>query len=124
MYRILDSLNGKVYQELVSLLIKRSDSFLFHLPNMGKTVVNHRNAPFMTGYPIGYSKEKDQDLHLAYMKWVKRYIDLIRDDIIQSHTDTGYLDQISSIEMEVYHVAISERTSGFFGQTDDFSKWM
>lgn len=123
MYQIISSINGNTYQELVQLLIEQSDSFLFYLPNMGKTLVNERNADLMSQYSIGYSHEEDQDLHAAYIKRMQWYIDLIRDDIIKSYADTGYLNQVSNLEIEVHHVAISEKTKDFFAQTNDFSKW-
>lgn len=123
MYEIYGSLDREKYLELVQLLIARSDSFLISLPNMGKTMVNERNAKQMEDYPIGYCSEEDQDLHLAYIKWTTGYIDLIKEDIIQRYTDTGYLDHTTSIAMEIVHVATSERTINFFSQTDDFSRW-
>ncbi|MBQ7344631.1 MAG: hypothetical protein IJW45_01030 [Oscillospiraceae bacterium] len=123
MYEIYGELNKEAYLELVRSLLKRSDSIMFDLPNMGRVLVNERNAKLMENYPIGYVVEEDQDLHLAYINRTARYLDLIRDDIIQSYTDTGYLDQISSISMEIFHVAVSEDTYDLFAQTDDFSGW-
>lgn len=123
MYEIYGPLNREVYLDLVRLLIKRSNSFLISLPNMGKTMVNERNAKLMQNYPIGYSIEENQDLHFAYVKWTDRYINLIKDNIIQRYTDTGYLDQTTSVAMEIIHVSIGENTIDFFSQTDDFSKW-
>lgn len=124
MYDITSSINGNTYDEIVRILIRRSDSFLFNLPNMGKILINKRNAESMKEYEIGYTEEFDQDLHYAYMKRVGYYLDMIREDIITLHTDTGYLDQFSNREIEVYHVAVSEKTEDFFNQTNDFSKWM
>jgi hypothetical protein len=124
MYNVFGVLSPNAYIELVQLLLKKSDSFLISLPNMGKSLVNERNVHLLNGYPLGYSVEEDQDLHLAYIKWTKQYLDLIRNDIIRSYTDTGYLDHTTNIAMDIFHVAISERTIDFFSQTDDFSRWM
>lgn len=124
MYQLIGSLKGHIYDELINLLIKKSDSFLFHLPNMGKTIVNKRNAELMPEYPIGYSYEEDQDLHIAYIEKMNIYLNLIKSDIIKHYIDTGYLDQVSSNEIEVFYAAISERTKIFFSLTNNFSKWM
>lgn len=106
------------------MLIERSDSYLFHLPNMGKILINERNAEYFPQYPLGYTQEEDQDSHAVYIKRMKWHIDLIKEDIIESHIDTGYLNQTSNSELEIYHVAISERTLGFFSGTRDFFKWL
>ena len=125
MYQIVitSPLCGKVYQDLITILIQRSDSFLFHLPNMGKVLINERNAEFMPEYPLGYTEEEDQELHKLYIKRMEQYLDIIQNDIIESHIDTGYLDQVSNIEIKVFNVSISNKTISFFRKTDDFSKW-
>lgn len=99
MLKIIGSINGNAYQELVHLLIKQSDSFVFNLPNMGKILINERNIEFMPEYTIGYSQEEDQDLHNAYMKRMAYYLDIIKNDVISVRKDTGYLDQVSNIEI-------------------------
>lgn len=123
MYEIYGSLCGKAYNEMISLLVHRCDSFIFHLPNMGKFMINERNAKFLQDYPVGYSKEEDQDSFREYVVRVGRFLNVITTDIVQTYTDTGYLDQVSSIAMQIYHVSISPRTKIFFEQTDSFSKW-
>ena len=52
-YQLKKPIKKKKYNKLVDFLIENSDSFLFNLPNMGKTVVNERNADVMDE-PIGY----------------------------------------------------------------------
>ena len=123
MYEILGSLSGKAYNEMISLLVHRCDSFIFHLPNMGKLMINERNAKFLSSYPVGYSKEENQNEHREYVDRVDKFLDVIKNDIVRDYTDTGYLDQVSSIEMRIYHVSISSRTKHFFELTDNFSNW-
>ncbi len=124
MLQILDALNGDTYKKIIELLIKYSDSFIFTVPNMGKILVNKRNAKFMSEYPIGFSEEYDQKLHLDYINRIQEYINVVEDDIITTCVDTGYLDQISNLEIAVYHVAISEKSTDFFALTNDFAKWV
>lgn len=100
-YQLKKPIKKKKYNKLVDFLIENSDSFLFNLPNMGKTVVNERNADVMDE-PIGYVDEEDQDEYMAYVESTKPCIDIIRDDIIESYFDTGCLDQITSIEHQIF----------------------
>ena len=100
-YQLKKPIKKKKYNKLVDFLIENSDSFLFNLPNMGKTVVNERNADVMDE-PIGYVDEEDQDEYRAYVESTKPCIDIIRDDIIESYFDTGCLDQITSIEHQIF----------------------
>lgn len=122
-YQLKKPIKKKKYNKLVDFLIENSDSFLFNLPNMGKTVVNERNADVMDE-PIGYVDEEDQDEYRAYVERTKPCIDIIRDDIIESYFDTGCLDQITSIEHQIFYAKISNKTKSFFMQTDSFSKWL
>ena len=68
---IWDDICGSAYFELVDYLLKQSTSILFHLPNMGKTLVNERNAALMAEsihhYEIGYSEEINQECHIEYV---------------------------------------------------------
>lgn len=123
MYTITSPIFGDSYQKIVKLLIEQSDSFIFHLPNNGKVLINERNVDSMPDFPIGYTESEDQDLHAAYIKTMQDYLDLIREDIISVKKDVGYLDQITNREMEVYHVRISENTLSFFSTTVDFFRW-
>ncbi|MBR5190902.1 MAG: hypothetical protein IKW34_02590, partial [Clostridia bacterium] len=95
MIQIFDSLKDETYQKFIQLLLEQSDSFIFNVPNMGKTLVNERNAEFMPEHKLGYTEEFEQDLHYEYIKKIEPYIDFIKDDTISVCTDTGYLDQVS-----------------------------
>ncbi len=123
MYQIMDYLNKVAYNELVDYLIEHSDSFIFHLPNMGKILANERNVDLMSEYPIGYSEEFEQERHKEYVKRMEPYIEVIKDDIIERHYDTGYLDQASNREIEVFNVRISPATKQFFQFTEGFERW-
>lgn len=120
---IVGNVRGEAYNQLIDHLIRQSDSFLFHLPNMGKLLVNERNIEFLHEYSLGYTEENDQDEHQEYVKNMQPFLDIIRNDVIEYHKDTGYLDQVSSIEMEVFHVSISEKTPSFFSKADNILNW-
>lgn len=120
---IIGHICGNVYCEILNELFKRSDSFLFHLPNMGKMLVNERNIEYFPEYELGYTEEDNQEKHISYIKQVQPYLEIIKNDIIESHIDTGYLNQVSNIEMEVFRVSISENSKAFFSKTNDFLNW-
>ena len=124
MYIISEPINGNMYYKFIDFLLERSDTYLFVLPNMGKTLVNERNRKLMSEYPVGYSYEEDPKLHKIYIKNTRKSVCLIEQDIISKCVDTGYLDQVTSIEMEVFHSKISDRTKEFLYKVDDFGKWL
>ncbi len=124
MIQIFDSLKDETYQKFIQLLLEQSDSFIFNVPNMGKTLVNERNAEFMPEHKLGYTEEFEQDLHYEYIKKIEPYIDFIKDDTISVCTDTGYLNQVSNLEIQVYHMSISEKSKDFFAKTNNFEKWL
>lgn len=116
-------MENDAYREICELLLNNSDSYMFCLINMGKVLINERNAPYCKEHEIGYVEEFKQDDHKKYLETVKPYIDIIRDDIIDRHFDTGYLDQLVNREMEVFRVAVSKKTKLFLDQANGFSKW-
>lgn len=124
MYQIFEPIRKSTYEKLIELLITKSDSFIFHLPNYGKIYVNERNKELMSEYPIGYSEEESQEEYETYVREMDKYIDIVREDIIERYTDTGYLDQAFGYEIEIYHMAISDKTMKLLKQTDDLSKWL
>lgn len=120
---INDSISNKAYNDLLLFLIKKSDTYMFHLPNMGKILVNRRNHNDFPEYPLGYTEIDNQNEHFNYIEKVKINLKKIQSDIISSHIDTGYLDQTFNIEIEVFNVKVSEKTLDFFSSTDSFSNW-
>ena len=120
---INDSISKKAYNELLLFLIKKSDTYMFHLPNMGKILVNQRNHKDSPDYPLGYTEIDDQKDHFNYVDKVKIHLKKIQSDIISSHIDTGYLEQTFNIEIEVFNVNVSEKTFDFFSITDSFYEW-
>ena len=120
---IVGNICGEAYDKLISRLVQISESFLFHLPNMGKTLVNERNAELMEGYPLGYIEETDCEQHQAYIEKMQPFLNIIEKDIIEHHKDTGYLDQMSNLEIDVYSVTISENTKNFFAKSDNVFNW-
>ena len=107
-------ISKKAYNELLMFLIKKSDTYMFHLPNMGKILVNQRNHKDFPEYPLGYTEIYDQKDHFNYIDKVKKHLKIIQSDIISSHIDTGYLEQTFNIEIEVFNVNVSEKTFDFF----------
>ena len=120
---IFGNISGMVYEKLIDRLIQQSDSFLFHLPNMGKLLVNERNIDLFPEYQLGYTEETDHDDHAEYVRNMQPFLNIIRSDIIEHHNDTGYLDQISSIEMDVFNVMVSKKTKTFFANSDNILSW-
>lgn len=120
---IVNDIRGNAYNELIEYLIRKCDSFLFHLPNMGKLLINERNAEFFPEYSVGYTEEKDQEKHRRYIKKVEPLLDIISNDITERWKDTGYLDQTSNIEMEIFQILISEQTCMFFANTESILSW-
>lgn len=123
MVKILDDIQGDCYSELIAMLLEQSDEVLFHLPNMDKIVINERNVRSMPGFPIGYVEEREQTNFQNYYKRVTPYIELISNDIVSRYFDTGYLDQYSNHEIEVFHVKTSENTAKFFASANDLAQW-
>ncbi len=125
MYQITTTsdISGTAYSELIAYLTRQCDSFSFHLPNMGKMLVNERNAQYFPEYPIGYTEETDQEKHRAYIERVQPLVHSISNDITKQWKDTGYLDQISSVEMEVFHSSVSLRTPSFFATAESILSW-
>jgi hypothetical protein len=125
MYQITTTtdISGSAYNELIAYLTRHCDSFSFHLPNMGKMLVNERNAQYFPEYPIGYTEEIDQEKHRIYIGSVQPLINIISNDIIKQWKDTGYLDQISSIETEIFHALISPQTPIFFATAERILAW-
>lgn len=124
MFSILEPLKGEKFDNFIAFLIENSDSFLFHLPNFEKIMVNERNAKMMKEYPIGYSYEDDPENYNKYLQKMEKYLSIIKDDITAQYYDTGYLNQITSNEMKVFEVNISNNSPLFFSQARDFSMWM
>lgn len=120
---ITGDISGIVYEKLIDRLIQQSDSFLFHLPNMGKLLVNERNINLFPEYSLGYTEETDQDDHIEYVRNMQPFIDIIRSDVIEHHNDTGYLDQVSSVEIDVFNVIVNEKTKTFFSSTNSILSW-
>ena len=116
-------ISKEAYNELLLFLIEKSDTYMFHLPNMGKMLINQRNHKDFPEYPLGYTEINDQKDHFNYVDNVKKYLEIIQSDIISSHIDTGYLEQTFNIEIEVFNVNISEKTLDFFSITDSFYEW-
>ena len=123
MVNILDDVQKDCYHTLIKLLLEQSDEILFHLPNMDKIIVNERNVDLMPGYPIGYVEELEQTNFQNYYKRVKPYIELISNDITSRYFDTGYLDQRSNREIEVFRVKTSADTIKFFASANDLAQW-
>lgn len=119
----IGNISGMVYEKLIDHLIQQSDSFLFHLPNMGKLLVNERNIDLFPEYSLGYTEETDHDDYTEYVRNMQPFLDIIKSDIIEHHCDTGYLDQISSIEMDVFNVRVSQKTKTFFSNSDNILSW-
>ena len=117
------NISGEAYNELIKLLVIKSDSFMFHLPNMGKTLINARNAILFPEYPIGYTEETAEEQHIEYLNRMQPFLDVISDDIVEHHKDTGYLDQTYNIEIDVYTVKISEKSKTFFSICDNILSW-
>ena len=111
---IFDDICGVAYTRLIEHLIQKCDSFLFHLPNVGKMLINERNSKHFPEYPIGYTEEIDQHKHNEYIKKVQPLLEIVSADIIEQYKDTGYLDQTSNIEVEVFRIAMSKQSSLFF----------
>ena len=65
---IVDDISGNAYDELIEYLIRKCNSFLFHLPNMGKMLINERNAELLPEYSVGYTEERNQEKHRTYGK--------------------------------------------------------
>lgn len=120
---IVGNISGMAYEKLIDRLIQQSDSFLFHLPNMGKLLVNERNIDLFPEYSLGYIEETDHDDYAEYVRNMQPFLNTIRSDIIEHHNDTGYLDQISSIEMDVFNVMVSKKTKAFFSNSDNILSW-
>ncbi len=89
-------ISGTAYSELIAYLTRQCDTFYFHLPNMGKMLVNERNAPYFPEYPIGYNEVTDEKEHLAYVEHVQPLVHSISNDITKQWKDTGYHNQISN----------------------------
>lgn len=123
-YSISTPLRGELYEKTIDCLIQECDSYIFNLPNMEKVWVNERNRKHMKGFPLGYTEIVDPNEHEKYLAITKKYTDIIQPDIIKRKRDTGYLNQCSSNEIEIFHVRVSHRTKKLFMQFNSFSDWI